>query len=63
MKILVTVFTAIAIVIFCGLLLLSIVGAVLTIIGAILGVLGMVLPFLIGAAIIGYAILLLIDKL
>ena len=63
MKTLVGLFVGLAILVVFGLLLLAVAGAVLTIIGAILGLLGMVLPFLVGAAIIGYVILLLIDKL
>lgn len=62
MKTLVGLFVGLAILAVFGLLLLAAAGAVLTIIGAILGLLGMVLPFIVGAAIIGYVILLLIDK-
>jgi hypothetical protein len=62
-KTLLGVFIGMCILLFGGLLLLSVAGAVLTVIGAILGLLGMVLPFIVGAAIIGYVILLLVDKL
>ncbi len=63
MKHALSILLGIALLVFCGFLILSALGVILTVIGFVLGLLGMVLPFLIGAAIIGYVILLLIDNL